>query len=348
MKSEYLLLLSLIVLGFCLFFYFLNRKFSQMSSKDKESETLVKWLQSMQQSLDTVTKTFNDSLQKTNQNITSTLQTNTKSLNDRLDKAAQIIGAVGKEVGQMAEIGRSMKDLQDFLRSPKLRGNIGEQILKDLLTQMIPKQSFHLQYAFRSGETVDAAITTDSGIIPIDSKFPMENFKKMMGAENDNEKQTFQKEFTKDVKKHIDSIAKKYILTDEGTIDYALMYIPSESIYYQIISDTPQLVDYAHEKRVLPVSPTTFYAYLRTILVSFEGNKIAKEAKEILRALKAIQTDAGKFNDSLGTLNRHVNNTYNSMSQVMGGFTHLTQKIHSVGQLTDSIDQQPKLVLEEK
>src|SRR6266700_26621 len=151
-----------------------------------------------------------------------TLQENSKQLNERLDKAAAVIKDVGKEVGEMSEIGRSMRELQEFLKSPKLRGNIGEQILKDLISQIFPKNSFHLQYAFKSGEKVDAAIKTDAGILP------------------------------------------------------------SESVFYEIVN-TDDLIEYARNQRVYIVSPTTLYAHLQTILLSFEGKKIETQSREVLR-----------------------------------------------------------------
>jgi len=240
---------------------------------------------------------------------------------------------VQRSVGEMSEIGRSMRDLQEFLRSPKLRGNIGEQVLKELLAQMLPKQAFRLQYVFKTGAVVDAAIVTTAGVIPIDSKFPLENFRRMSKTETEQEKELYQKEFYKDVKRHIDDISRKYILTDEGTIDYALMYIPSEAIYYEICN-ADKLMDYAQEKRVLPVSPTTFYAYLRSILMSFEGQKIEAQAKEILAAIRAIEKDYAKVGDSLGILGKHINNASNIMSTVIAGFGQLGQKISSTQRLS--------------
>src|SRR4030042_2252293 len=205
------ILIAVIVVGFVFFFWQLQ-SVREDKEKDKSTEVLMKWLSEMRGSVDKNTETLQQRLEATN-----------KAINERLDNAAKVIGMVGKEVGQMSEIGRSMKDLQDFLRSPKLRGNIGEQVLRELLGQFLPKESFHLQYRFRSGEAVDAAIKTEAGIIPIDSKFPMENFRGMMKAETEVEKKTFEKEFGRDVKKQIDDIARKYILPEEGTIDYALM-----------------------------------------------------------------------------------------------------------------------------
>lgn len=332
MKEIYLVgALVIAILGIGI--YLIIRKISELKDNNKTDDNLLEWLKTTSKQLEETNNAFNSSLRQTNQNITSTLQSNTKALNERLDNAARVIGAVGKEVGQMAEIGRSMKDLQDFLRSPKLRGNIGEQVLKDLLTQTFPKQSFHLQYKFRSGETVDAAIQTDAGIIPIDSKFPMENFKKMMQAKTEVEKNLAQKDFIRDVKRHIDAISKKYILPEEGTIDYALMYVPSEPVYYEMVANCSELYDYSHQKRVLPVSPSTFYAYLRAILMSFEGKKIEQKARLILASLRALEKDSDKFSEGLGILNRHVTNAYNQMSNVVVGFNQLGQKIKTTREL---------------
>ncbi len=258
------------------------------------------------------------------------LEVQNKSFNERLDHAARVIGDVNKNIGEFAEIGRGMKDLQEFLSSPKLRGNIGEQVLKELLKQFLPKETYKLQYAFKSGEKVDAAILTSSGIIPVDSKFPMENFRKMQTDV------IFKKTFENDVKKHIDDISRKYILTDEETLDYALMYIPSESVYYEIVN-SETLFDYAQSKRILPVSPTTFYAYIKAILMSFEGQKIEKQAKEILASLRAIKKDYGKVEENLSTLQKHLTNATNMMGNVYSSFTNLGQKISSTQGLDDGI-----------
>lgn len=264
------------------------------------------------------------------------LDTQGRAFNERLDNAAKIISDVQKNIGEFTEIGRGMKDLQEFLRSPKLRGNVGEHILKELLGQFLPKSSFNLQYAFKSGEKVDAAIKTSAGIIPIDSKFPMENFRKMSGEGTDAEKKVYGKEFERDVKAHIDAISRKYILTEEGTIDYALMYIPSEAVYYEV-ANNQDIFEYSQTKRVLPVSPTTFYAYLRAILMSFEGQKIEAKAKEILSSLRAIQKDYEKVEENMGVLQKHLTNAYNMMGSVFSSFSQLGRKISSTQQLDDKV-----------
>ena len=179
---------------------------------------------------------------KGNENMQVRLDTVNKSINERLDNAARVIGLVSKELGQMSEIGRHMKEVQEFLKSPKLRGGMGEYILRDLLEQMLPKENYKLQHRFRSGQIVDAIVKIERGAIPIDSKFPMENFRKINSAKSESEKTSAKKEFTRDVKKHIEDISQKYILPDEGTIEVALMYIPSEPVYYEVLN-SPENID---------------------------------------------------------------------------------------------------------
>jgi DNA recombination protein RmuC len=305
-----IIILIIVLAALVILVIFINRKLSDLKDSQKPSEELLEYLRTTNTRLNEQTKNFNE----------------------RLDNSARIIGQVQKNIGEFSEIGRGMKDLQEFLSSPKLRGNIGEQVLKELLKQFLPKESFNLQYVFKSGEKVDAAIKTSGGIIPVDSKFPMENFRKMSGNGDEASKKLAARDFERDVRKHIDDISRKYILTEEGTIDYALMYIPSESIYYEIVNNQG-LFDYAGEKRVLPVSPTTFYAYLKAILMSFEGQKIEAQAKEILSSLRAIKSDYGKVEENLGTLQKHLTNAYNMMGSVFLAFANLGQKISSTQNL---------------
>jgi DNA recombination protein RmuC len=320
MQSELLTISGVIIISFIILIYFLNKKLSRFE-KQKTDQALLEWLKTMQSTID------NSSSQ-----TVRTLQENTKQLNERLDNAARVIRDVEKEVGQMSEIGRNMRELQDFLKSPKLRGNIGEQVLKDLISQMFPKNSFHLQYEFKSGEKVDAAIKTDAGILPIDSKFPMENYQKMVKATEKSEKELFEKEFIRDVRKHIDAISKKYILPSEGTMDFALMYIPSESVYYEIVNQI-EVLDYARKSRVYMVSPSTLYAHLQTILLSFEGRKIENRSKELFTLLRSIQIDYEKIEENMSTLGKHINNAYSQFGNVLSGFSSLGQKLNSTKNL---------------
>jgi len=319
MAREFYLLSATLILGFAALAYLLNKRLSS----SRTDETLVAWLKSMQVSLDSTSKNLNDTLQKSNE-----------ELNRRLDSAARLMGQIRQDAGKFAELSLSMKNLQDYLKSPKLRGNIGEQVLKDLISQMFPKNSFFLQYTFKSGNKVDAAIKTDAGILPIDSKFPAENFQKMMAAENDKEKERAKKDFVRDVKTHISDIAKKYILPEEGTMDFALMYIPSEPIYYEIANDQ-SLTDFARKNRVYPVSPNTLYAHLQVIMLSFEGKEIEKRSRQLFSLLRGIQKDYTKLSETLGILNKHVTNSYNQMANVNREFLQIGQKLTSTQSLEE-------------
>jgi len=312
---------------------FINKKLTEIKDSQKPSDELLEIIKMLKEGSSQDRKILMDSLQR-----------NTQSMNERLDNAARVISDVKRNIGEMSEIGRGMKDLQEFLRSPKIRGNVGEQVLKEMLKQFLPEASFNLQYTFKSGDKVDAAIKTSAGIIPVDSKFPMENFRKMISSQTDSEKKLFERSFEKDVKNHIDAISKKYILTEEGTIDYALMYLPSESVYYEVVNNQ-SLFEYSQGRRVLPVSPTTFYAYIRAILMSFEGQKIEAKAREILGSLRAIQKDYSKVDENLSVLQKHLNNAYNMMTSVVTSFTHLGQKISNTQSLGETKE---KVLLRDK
>jgi DNA recombination protein RmuC len=317
MASEIYLILAVLIGGLFLMYILISKKLD----RPKDDNTLVEWLKSMQ-----------ESLSSSNQNLTSTLQRSYRDLHERLDKAATVMGELKREAGAFSEVGRSMRDLQEFLKSPKLRGNIGEEVLKDLITQMFPKNSFFIQHTFKSGNTVDAAIKTDAGILPIDSKFPMENFQRMVKAETEAEKKGYQAAFVRDLRKHVRDISSKYILPDEGTMDFALMYIPSESVYYEV-ANLPEILEYAREQRVYPVSPTTLYAHLQTILLSFEGHKVEEKSKEVFRILRGIKKDYEKLEENVGVLNKHLTNAYNQMNNTAQTVNTLGQKLSAARSL---------------
>lgn len=317
MTPEFYLIAALIIAALAGVAWWINRRLKAFQEGLKPDDNLVKII---------------DSLQKLSPALTGSLQQSTKTLNERLDNAAKYISEVAKEVGAMNELGQSMRDLQVFLQSPKLRGNIGEQVLKDLIAQSFPKGSFHLQYTFKSGDKVDAAVKTSAGILPIDSKFPLENFRKMTTADSKLERATAKKEFSRDVKKHIEAISKKYILPEEGTLDLAIMYIPSEVVYHEIAAN-PELLEYAKVQRIYPVSPNTLYLVLQSLLLSFEGQKIETKTREIFRVLRAVQKDYAKTSSVMEILGKHINNAYNSFSSAAKSFSLLGQKLESSHQL---------------
>src|SRR3989344_75844 len=253
MQPDFIILVISILAGFAVLAILVKRELTKLGEK-KEDTTMTEWLKSMQSSIEHTNKTLNEAMRGSTSDVAKLLQANTKQLNERLDTAANVIGDLKKNLGEMSEVGRGIKSLQEFLQSPKLRGNIGEQVLQDMIGQTFPKNSFHLQYSFKSGVKVDAVLKTDAGLLCIDSKFPMENFNVMHKGETEADRARAKREFMADVKKHVSDIAKKYILPEEGTMDFALMYIPSEGVYYEI-ANMNELMEYARKQRVYPVSP---------------------------------------------------------------------------------------------
>jgi len=182
-----------------------------------------------------------------------------------------------------------------------LRGNLGEYLLEELLKDILPSRNYQMQYTFENGTKVDAIIRLADGIVPIDSKFPLESFQRLIEAESEEEKKTHKKEFISSVKKRIDEIATKYINPAENTFDFAMMYIPAENVFYEtIINDSltntdNQILKYAWEKHVIPVSPNSFYAYLMSIVYGLKGLRIEKQARYIIGELEKTQALFGKF-----------------------------------------------------
>jgi len=309
---------------------FINKKLSDIAERQKPSDELLEIIKMLQSGSKEDRRVLLDSLQK-----------NTQSLNERLDNAARVISQVQRNLGEMSEVGKGIRTLQEFLQSPKLRGGLGEEVLKEMIGQTFPKNAFYLQYAFKSGAKVDAVLKTDAGLLCIDSKFPMENFNLMIKGETEAERNVGKRQFTADVKKHIEDISRKYILPEEGTMDFALMYIPSEAVYYELVN-IQELNNYARRLRVYPVSPNTLYAHLQVLLLSFEGKDLETKSREVFRILRAIQKDYSKVSDNLGVLQKHLNNAYNIMSSVITSFTQLGQKISSTQTLGGGVKKEEK------
>jgi DNA recombination protein RmuC len=278
------------------------------------SQVLDSGAQSIQQQLGQMIGHVNERLKENAEVLSKTQQT----LGERLDNATRVVGNVQRSLGgleeanrKIFEVGKDIASLQEILRAPKLRGGLGEFFLEDLLAQILPPEHFSTQYSFRSGEKVDAVIKLGPSLVPVDAKFPLENFKRLIDAGSDEEKSRAKKQFVADVKKHVDAIAAKYILPDEGTYDFALMYIPAENVYYETIirDESPaekSLCHHAMSRHVIPVSPNSFYAYLQAIVLGLKGMKIEDRAKEIIQYLDRLQGDFAKFRDEFSVLGKHV------------------------------------------
>ena len=281
------------------------------------SENLSANIQAINQQMANVTSHVNSQLNS----VAQQLQNATGQIAQRMDNAARVVGDVKKDLGELSkatqqvfDVGKDIASLQEILRSPKLRGGLGELFLGDLLAQILPSTNYKLQYTFKNGARVDAVIKLTDGLVPIDSKFPLENFRRLLESQTDEERKANKKRFVSDVKKHIDAIASQYIQPDEGTFSFALMYIPAENVYYETIikdesfGEEKGITSYAFAKRVIPVSPNSFYAYLQTILLGLRGLEISEQAKEILSHLGRLKVDFDRFIKDFEVVGSHLNN----------------------------------------
>lgn len=326
MNIETIFIIIIMLIGFGILLWLINKKITQLQ-QNPQDQALLQWLSSMQQSLERNNQTLTSALGQTNKNITDSLMQSSQKIDQRLDSAVKIINDTTKELTRMNELGSTMKDLQLLLQSPKLRGNLGEEVLADMLSQVLPKQNFTLQYSFANGVKTDAIVKTAAGMLPIDAKFPVENFQKQLKSENAQERAIFRKQFSADVKKHIKDIASKYIQPNEGTVDFAFMYIPSEGVFAEICNEI-ELMELARNNRIYPVSPNTLYAHLQTVLLAFEGQKIEENAKAVLRLLKSLQKDYEKMDESVALLGKHLQNASNQYSNTFSQMNVLGQKLN--------------------
>jgi DNA recombination protein RmuC len=232
----------------------------------------------------------------------------------------------------MNQIGPDIRRLSEVLASPKARGNFGEEMLEGMLEQVLPKSSYQAQYKFKNGEVVDIIVRVGEKILPIDSKFSMENFRLYKEAKEDEAAENLKKAFLKDIKKRVDEIHKKYILPQEGTFDFALMYIPSEGVFSEALEDVTTIT-YAREKKVYFVSPNTLYHHLQIVLLSLRGQQINQTAERILAMIGGIKQESDKFGRNLEVLGNHIKNAGNTMGTVSNDFVKLKASIGNAATL---------------
>jgi DNA recombination protein RmuC len=268
-----------------------------------------------------------------------------RAVSEKFENSLKVIGEIKKTIGsldetnkRMVEIGKDISSIQDLLAPPKMRGEIGELTLNNILSQLLPQANFSQQYRFNNGTMVDAVIKVGDRLLAIDSKFTLESFTRYSCAGEDKEKLTCLRDFCKSVKSKIDDISAKYILEDEATLDFALMYIPSENIYYQtILQDDFQLdgrsiAQYALEKKVVIVSPNSIYAYLRVILIGLRGMQVEKNARKILDDFGRLNQELDKFQKQYETLGAHINHAQSTYDGASRQLNVLTNKISLAGQ----------------
>lgn len=340
-------ILILLVLAAVFLFWYFARQFKvlQRSAGEDDQRLFLQIIENLRKEIRSSSGEQRQEMLKTltllenkftnfNKSVDAKIAENTRILGERLDNAARVIGSVKGELGKVQEIRGAVDSLTNFLRHNKRRGDFGEEGLRDMLSEALPAEKFALQFAFRNGEKVDAVIKTKNGFIPVDSKFPLENFERLTQTTDLKLQAGFRQKFQNDVKKHVDAIAQKYVRPDEGTTDFAVMYLPAESLFNEA-SESGEVCKYARLKKVQLVSPNSFFYFLRVILVAYQSERFAENAKRVLSLIAGVRVEAAKFGEGLTLTAKHLNHANLKMQESLTGYQRLEMKIERVEELKE-------------
>ncbi len=299
-----------------------NKKFSLITEGKKDDQSFLM----LQERIKELNQTMDLSIKGLNQTVDNKLAQSTHQMQTQFSESMNVIRGVTEKVTQLHETNKQvmgfseqLKNLEKVLTSQKQRGNLGEASLKLVLENILPPTAFKFQYKFDDGDIVDAAIMTKDGIIPVDAKFSLENYNRVVNESDPAKKEEYEKEFKNDLKKRIDETSK-YIKPSKGTMDFAFMFIPAEAIYYDLLVNevgavkvnTKNLMDYAfREKKVIIVSPTTFAAYLQTVMQGLRALKIEEQTKEIIKRVELLQNHIVAYDDYFKKLGNNLSTTVN-------------------------------------
>ncbi len=306
-----IILLLIIAVGMVVAIFLLLRKKPEIEKKEDNSLLVLQQLNNISQVLD------------------SKLSETNKNTQFQFDQSAKIIGDVRERLAKLDETNRQvvgfadqLKSLQDILKNPKQRGILGEYYLETVLKNVLPPSSFQMQYSFSNGEIVDAVVFVDKRIIPIDSKFSLDNYNRMLQTNDPVEKKRLETAFVNDLKLRIDETSK-YVRPEEKTMDFAFMFIPSEAVYYDLLinkvgviaEDTNNLIYYAGKKKVIVVSPTSFLAYLQTVLQGLRNQKISEQAQTIIKEVERLGKHLFTYAEHFNRLGQHLDGTVSSFNK---------------------------------
>lgn len=318
---EWLIIILLVgVLGFQLFLYIRGQ--GKVEPENSQGllllqNQLAELTRAMDSKLGEGTKTMSDFMTSQTSQGHQLMSTITKQVQDQLLEVVKGVTQTQESTKQVFVIAEQLSNLEKVLKNQKQRGNLGEASLELVMSNILPPGAYAMQYEFPGGETVDAIIRTKEGFIPVDAKFPLENYTRIHDEKDDVRRTEFEEAFKRDLKKRIDETSK-YVRPKDGTLPFAFMYIPAESIYYDLLNDgigavnTRSLLDYAqNEKKVIIVSPTTFAAYLQSVLYGFKAFKIEEQAKDIAKNVEALGRHINAYQDYYKKLGASLSTTVN-------------------------------------
>ena len=323
-------LLVIICVGLVVGLFVLNSKVGEL--KNKSSVDMLKTdMVELGRSIQQLSVSVGDKLERSNQAVSTSVQKQLSESSKLVSDVTQRLAKLDETNKRVVDVATELKTLQNVLSNPKQRGVFGEFYLESVLDNVLPPSQFKMQYAFKDGEIVDAAIFLDKGkVLPVDSKFSLENYNRMIEADDKSLRDVLLAKVKTDLKGRIDETAK-YIRPQEGTMDFAFMFIPSESLYYDLLinnvgtgGSSRDLIEYAfRDKRVIIVSPTSFLAYLQTVLQGLRSLQIEEQAKDIqIRVgllgvhIKKFDELLGKMGKSLSTTVNYYNNSYKELSKI--------------------------------
>ncbi|MEI6288631.1 MAG: DNA recombination protein RmuC [bacterium] len=322
MEIILVILIIILLVAIIAMFVIFSQKLSQLSEPkdDKTSLLLFERIKELNQTMDS-------SLKGLNQTVDTKLAQSTQQMQSQFNQSIGIVKGITEKIVELQETNKQvmgfsaqLKNLEKVLTSQKQRGNLGEAALQLVLENILPPTAFSLQYKFDDGDIVDAVIKTKDGLIPVDAKFSLDNYNRVINEDDEEKRLTYEKEFKNDLKKRIDETSK-YIKPSKGTMDFAFMFIPAEAIYYDLLVNevgaikinTRSLIDYAFkEKRVIIVSPTTFAAYLQTVLQGLRALKIEEQTKEIIKRVEGLGNHISAYDEYFKKLGNSLSTTVNA------------------------------------
>jgi len=302
-------------------------------------------------------------LQHMRENVDTKLSESAKTMQTQFGQSATIIRDVTERLTRLDETNRQvvgftdqLKSLQDILQNPKQRGILGEYYLETVLKNVLPPGSFQMQYSFKDGTIVDAVVFVDKRIIPIDSKFSLENYNRILETKDPAERKRYESAFIADLKTRIDETAK-YVQPAENTMDFAFMFIPSEAVYYDLLinqvgaitGETNNLIYYAGKKKVIVISPTSFLAYLQTVLQGLRNQKISEQAREVVKEVERLGKHLTAYSEYMRRLGGHLGTTVSSYNKASHEFKKVDKDVVKIagGEQTEAIEEVEKPLLEE-
>ncbi len=343
-----LLILLLAILGLLVYVFFFRP--AEVKKDDQGILLMQQQIQDLSRTLDSKLSEANKSMQEGSRmqfrESRELMQEINREMNEQLRNVVQKTTEVSESSKQVFQVADQLKELQSILKNPKQRGILGEYYLETVLQNVLPPESFKMQYAFKDGEIVDAAVFVKGKVIPIDSKFSLENYNRLAEAAEGADKVQYEKHFLNDLKLRITETAK-YIRPSEGTMDFAFMFIPHEGIYYDLLSNKvgageDNLIQRAAGKyRVIIVSPTSFLAYLQTVLQGLKALEIEEKAQDIIKNVEKLSGHIAKYEDyyhklgtSLSTTINHYNAGYKELGKVDKDILKITGESAGVEALT--------------